>query len=297
MNNAIVMSAQLEAKYRSQAMLITITLAALMAVIMFLVKWGVPQIIPHPADMGVLVELELTEEDLLPVSRVNAGGGGGNPVQAAGPAGIAEPAPPAPGTEDDARDVEESNDQSQPAILKPDVAKPDAKKLNENKSVVNTKPVADPPPPAPPKPKTVVGKTIAGTGTGGGAAEDYERTGGSGTGYGAGTGSGTGGGSGTGAGGGNGAGVGTGSGPKVIRGDRYIVSAQSFTGDLDKATIYAEIRVGADGVGKFVGFAKGSTSTSTSYRQEIVKYLPKIKFNKADHESTVVVQFNFLVKG
>lgn len=296
MNNAIAMSAQLESKYRSQAMLITAAFAAFMVVLMFLLKWGVPKIIPPAPEMGVLVELNLPEEELI-TTPVNGGGGGGNPVQAAGPAGAAPHSPPAPGTEDDAKDVEESDDKSEPAVLKPDVAKPDAKKLNENKSVVKTPPVVDPPPPAPPKPKAVVGRTLSGSGTGGGSAQDYDRSGGTGTGYGVGNGSGTGGGTGTGAGGGNGSGVGTGNGPRVTRGDRYIVAAQSFTGDLDKATIYAEIKVNADGVGQFLGFAKGSTSTSAAYRNEIVKNLHKIKFNKSDHESTVVVQFNFRVNG
>jgi hypothetical protein len=293
MNNVITMSAQLESKYRQQALLITAALAAVMVALMFLLKWGLPEIIKPEPELGVLVELNLPEEEML-TSPAAGGGGGGNPVQAAGPAGIADPVPPSPGTEDDARDVEESEDKSQPAILKPDVPKPDAKKLNENKSVVKTKPVEDPPPPAPPKPKAVAGRTLTGSGNGGGAAQDYDRSGGAGTGYGVGNGSGSGGGTGSGAGGGNGSGVGSGNGPRVF-GDRRIVQSYSFSGNLDKATVYAEVKVNADGIGQFIGFAKNSTTTSSAYRTEIVNYLRKIKFNKSDHESNVVVQFNFKV--
>lgn len=290
------MSAALESKYRNQAMLITAGTAILMIILMFLLRWGIPQIIVPPQEMGVLIELNLPEEELIP-TRISGGGGGGNPVQAGGPAGAAPYSLPSPGTEDDARDVDDSEDKSQPAILKPDIPKPEAKKINENKSPVKTQPVADPPPPAPPKPKAVAGRTLTGSGTGGGAAQDYDRSGGAGTGYGVGNGSGTGGGTGTGAGGGNGSGVGSGNGPRVTRGDRRIVSSYSFTGDLDRATIYADIKVTADGIGQFVGFAKGSTATSTHYRTAIIQYLRNIKFNKSDHESTVTVQFNFRVNG
>ena len=297
MNNTLIMSAQLEAKYRQQAILITAGIAGLFIVLMFLLKWGLPPIVKPEPELGVLVELNLPEEELLPPSPQDGGGGGGNPVQAAGPAGIAQPSPPSPGTEDDARDVEESDDKSEPAILKPDIPKPDAKKINENKSPVKTEPKPDPPPPAPPRPKAVLGRTTTGSGNGGGAAEDYDRSGGTGTGYGVGNGSGSGGGTGSGAGGGNGSGVGTGNGPRVTKGDRRIVSSYNFTGDLERATIYAEIKVNSDGVGQFIGFAKGSTSTTTSYRTAIIQYLRNIRFNKTDHESTVTVQFNFRVNG
>jgi hypothetical protein len=91
--------------------------------------------------------------------------------------------------------------------------------------------------------------------------------------------------------------VGGGTGPRVTRGDRRIVTAYSFQGDLEKATIYADIRVSADGTGRFVQFARGSSTTSSAYKNAIIQYLRNIKFNKADHESTVTVQFNFKVTG
>ena len=295
MNNAYAMSASLERKHNTEATMITAGFAVLILLLMFFWKWQLPVFEKTIADTGIDVEITLPDE---PPTAINGGGGGGNPVEASGPAGAAPYSPPAPGTDDDdAQDVDDNPDKSAPAIIKPDVPKPTATKVNSNNTKVNTpvKPVETPP--APPKPKAVIGKTIGGNNTGGGAANDYERSGGAGTGYGVGNGSGTGGGSGTGSGGGNGSGRGTGTGPRVTRGDRSIVSSYAFQGNLDKATIYADIKVSADGVGQFISFAKGSTATSAAYRNEIVQYLRTMKFNKSDHESVVTVQFNFRVTG
>ena len=82
-------------------------------------------------------------------------------------------------------------------------------------------------------------------------------------------------------------------GPKVTRGNRKIVRYYSFTGELPKATIYANIKVSASGQGTFIGFDKGSTSRSQAYADEITKYLKNIQFDKAGDESNVTVQFNF----
>ena len=84
-------------------------------------------------------------------------------------------------------------------------------------------------------------------------------------------------------------------GPKVIRGNRSIVKSYSFTGDLNKATILASIKVSPDGRGRFVGFEKGSTSRAEEYKTAISNYLNNIQFNKSTAESNVVVQFNFTI--
>ncbi len=289
------MSASLERKHNTEATMITAGVALFIILLMFFWKWQLPVFEKTIADTGIDVEITLPDE---PPTAISGGGGGGNPVEASGPAGAAPYSPPAPGTDDDdAQDVDDNPDKSAPAIIKPDVPKPTATKVNSNNTKVNTptKPVETPP--APPKPKAVIGKTIGGNNTGGGAANDYERSGGTGTGNGVGNGSGTGGGSGTGSGGGNGSGRGTGTGPRVTRGDRRIVSSYAFQGDLEKATVYAEIKVSADGIGTFQSFARGSTATSAAYRSAIVQYLRNIKFDKSDHESVVTVQFNFIVTG
>ncbi|MEO5990084.1 MAG: hypothetical protein ABIP68_00490 [Ferruginibacter sp.] len=84
-------------------------------------------------------------------------------------------------------------------------------------------------------------------------------------------------------------------GPKIIRGNRSITKSYSFTGDLNKATINAIIKVSPEGRGTFVGFDKGSTSRSDDYARAIRNYLANIQFSKASAESNVVVQFNFRI--
>lgn len=291
MNNSYLMSATLEARYRNQAYMITAGFAVLTALVMFLWKWELP--VPELAisDPGIEVELNLPPE---PETIADGGGGGGNPVQANGPSGIAPYTPPAPGDRDDSKDVDEDSDKEATPITKPTLAKPKATTItNTSVAKVEPKPVVETP--APRVPKAVLGKTTTGSGKGGGAAEDYDRAGGTGNGYGVGNGNGTGGGSGNGTGGGNGTGSGPGNGPKVTRGDRKIIRYYSFEGDLDKAVVYANISVSPEGVGKFISIAKGSSNSNAAYKQAIMQYLQNIKFDKSDHESMLTVQFNFRV--
>jgi hypothetical protein len=44
-----------------------------------------------------------------------------------------------------------------------------------------------------------------------------------------------------------------------------------------------------------INLAKGSSTTGTAYKQAIVRYLEKMRFDAADHESIVTVQFNFRI--
>lgn len=294
MNNAYAMSVSdpFEARKNQQATMITAGIAGLMVLLMFLVKWELPVFEKPITDSGIEVQLNLPEE---PQSIATGGGGGGNQVQAINPAGAAPHVPPVAGTKEDSKDIEDDKDLTNPAVLKPDRPKPTATKINENHSVVKTEPKPIIETPAPPKPKAVVGKTLTGAGKGGGAADDYDRSGGSGNGYGVGTGPGSGGNKGGGDGGGNGPGSGPGSGPKVTNGDRKIVRYYSFQGDLDKAVVYGNISVSPEGVGKFISIARGSSTTSNAYKEAIIQYLTNIRFDKSDHESMVTVQFNFRV--
>lgn len=290
MNNYYVMTAHWEARNRSQAMMYTGIFAGVMVLLMFLLRWDMPKlerIIPEPV---IEVELNLPEE---PETLADGGGGGGNPVQAAGNPGIAPYVPPAPGENTPSKSLDEVDDKDATPITKPVVSKPKATTI-ANTSVVKSAPKPVVENPAPRVPKAVLGKTTVGTGRGGGA-DDYDRSGGSGSGLGVGNGSGSGGGSGNGNGGGNGSGSGAGNGPKVTRGDRKIVRSYSFEGDLDRATIYANVNVSPEGVGTFVSIARGSSNSSNAYKQAIIRYLQNIRFDKSDHESMVTVQFNFRV--
>ncbi len=290
MNNTYTMSLSLERKYSQQAAMITAGFIAFMILLMFLLRWQLPVFEKPVVFSGIEVELNLPEE---PQSIADGGGGGGNPVQAIGTAGVAPHVPPAPGENEPSKQIDDINDKESTPIAKTTSSKPTATKIT-NTSVAKTPvPVVDNP--APPKPKAILGKTTTGTGKGGGAADDYEKTGGRGNGSGVGNGNGTGGGTGGGNGGGNGTGSGSGNGPKVTRGDRKIVRYYSFQGDLQKAVVYANITVSPDGVGKFISIAKGSSTTSSAYKEAIMQYLRNIKFDKADHESMLTVQFNFRV--
>ena len=82
-------------------------------------------------------------------------------------------------------------------------------------------------------------------------------------------------------------------GPKVTKGNRKIVKHYKFEGELNKATIYAIIKVSPTGQGKFIGFDKGSTSRSQAYANAVSNYLGNIQFDASDNESTVTVQFVF----
>ncbi len=292
MNNysrTMALNTEQEKKNKREALLLTGGFTVIAILLMLFVKWPLPKFEPIVQDTGIEVELNLPPDPPEPETLADGGGGGGNPVQAAGDPGIAPHTPPAPGENEASKDVEEDDDAP---VVKPSVVKPNAKTIT-NTSVAKTE-VPKVETPAPQRPKAVLGKTTTGSGRGGGA-DDYDRAGGSGTGSGVGNGSGTGGGTGTGNGGGNGSGTGVGSGPKVTRGDRKIVRSYSFEGDLEKATVYANVNVSPEGVGSFVSIAKGSTNSSNAYKQAIVRYLQNIRFDKSDHESMITVQFNFRV--
>ena len=146
--------------------------------------------------------------------------------------------------------------------------------------------------------KQCLEKQWGGTGTGGGVSTTYERTGGSGTGTGVGTGKGTGGGTGGGIGGGNGTGSGTGNGPRRISGSRIVINPKSMdAGENLKGKVFAEIRVSPDGIGTFIRAARGSRWTSGEAIDIIREWLRRNRFNKANEESTVVYEFNFLLGG
>ena len=187
------------------------------------------------------------------------------------------------------KDWDEDNEKDAPEVNKPKALAEKSPRINEQSiAKAEPKPIVEPPAP---KAKAQMGKGVAGTNKGGGGADDYGIAGGRGNGTGVGTGNGTGGGSGNGTGGGNG----NGNGPKITNGDRKIVRFYSFQGDLDKATVYANVKVSPEGIGKFESIAKGSSNSSNAYKTAIMQYLQNIRFDKSDHESMVTVRFNFEV--
>jgi hypothetical protein len=296
MDNALYMTDPFEARKNTQASLITAAFTGCMLLLMFLLKWPLPTLPIQPKEDGILVDLNIPDE---PASTVlGGGGGGGNPVQASGERGTAY-SPPQQGTNEEVKDMEtDDNDKSTVPVIKPDNPKPTATKINDNTASTKVKPKAVVETPAPPKPKAVLGRTVGGTGKGGGVADNYDKSGGSGTGNGVGTGSGSGGGTGTGAGGGNGSGSGTGAGPRRVSGNRVVINPKSMdAGENLRGKVNAEIKVSPDGIGTFIRAQKGSTYTSGQAIDIIKEWLRRNRFNKADEESTVVYEFNFLLGG
>jgi hypothetical protein len=142
------------------------------------------------------------------------------------------------------------------------------------------------PVPVPTKPKALMGKYAGGNGAGGNNQDSYNEVKDQGI-----------------AGGKGDQGVANGSingkaytgsgGPFVTKGDRRVTKTYSFNGDVPPATIYAEIEVNPNGVGRFIQITRGSSSNDSKYKRAIVEYLTKISFNSADHSSTVTVKFKF----
>lgn len=163
---------------------------------------------------------------------------------------------------------------------------PNDEAIKSEKAKTNIKNV--PLPPAP-KPKALMGKYAGGNGKGGNNQDSYNQVKDQGI-----------------AGGKGDQGVANGSidgknytgsgGPFVTKGDRHVTKAYTFNGDVEAATIYAEIEVSPSGQGRFVQIAKGSSSNDAKYKKAIVEYLTKISFNSADHPSMVTVKFKFEVQ-
>ena len=145
------------------------------------------------------------------------------------------------------------------------------------------------PVPLPAKPKALMGKYAGGNGAGGNNQDSYNNVKDQGI-----------------AGGKGDQGVANGSingkaytgsgGPFVTKGDRRVTKTYSFNGDVPPVTIYAEIEVSPNGVGKFIQITRGSSSNDPKYKRAIIDYLTKISFNPSDHSSTVTVKFKFDVQ-
>jgi hypothetical protein len=195
------------------------------------------------------------------------------------------------------KETSERDDADAPVVNKPEKKTTPSKIVTNTPPVVKTKPAVQPvvnPTPAPPKPKATM-SAPGGTGPGGNNSDTYNNSKNQGIAGGKGD-QGKPGGSATSDNYNGNGGGGKGSGPRVTRGDRKIVNNYYFfSGELDRATINAIIKVTPEGRGSFVGFGPGSTTQGRDYANAISNYLKSMQFNKADHESTVTVQFVFNV--
>ncbi|MBM3411974.1 MAG: hypothetical protein FJY19_01120 [Bacteroidetes bacterium] len=277
--------------YSTKAINYTALVVLLFILLLFLFKWKLPSFEKDAPINGVDVEVNWPPDPPAPFQ--DGGGGGGQALASPEQPGLAQPNSQDPGEQQLSKEVETDPLSTQTAVTHNRKKNKNAKSLTSNSPKTKSKPNIEPP--SPPQAKAVMGKSNQKTGAGGNEAIDFERSGGAGNGWGTGKGNGAGGGAGEGSGGGSGTGIGAGNGPRVTRGDRKIVRSYAFEGELNKATLYVNIAVSPDGTGRFVNFAKGSTATGSTYRQAIVQYLEKIRFDVSDHESLVTVQFNFRI--
>jgi len=291
------MSDSFETKKNTRASMFTLGVAGLMLLIFFLVKMDFPSFETPNMDNAVEVNLNIPDE-IAPVVGGGGGGGGGNNVQATGEKGIAY-SPPQPGEKEDVKDIDDNNDKETPPILKPSNPKPTATKINSNKSIVKTTPKEIVETPPPPRPKAVMGKTTGGSKTGGGVADNYDRSGGKGNGDGVGNGNGVNGGNGNGAGGGNGAGNGLGTGPKNFGTKTLAISNQSFEDEFNENAKVA-MDIVADERGRVLSATfqpRGSTTSNRKLIDIAERRAFELKLGNTDAGQKGTVIFNFKLRG
>lgn len=296
MNQALSMNryTQQESTTNPKAAAITILLHGIILFILFVIPLAAT-ITQSPVKEDEGIEVNLGNSDI--------GFGDVQPLIPGDPAPVVEEqaAPPQQTAEpNEEPDIETSTkeDADAPEIKKPEVKTKPAKVTTTTPPVASNKPATQPvvnPTPAPPKPKATM-TAPGGTGTGGNNSDTYNNSRNQGIAGGKGDqGKPNGNPNSDNYNGNGGSGSGTKAGPRITRGDRKIVKYYSFTADLERATIFAIVKVSPDGRGSFAGFGPGSTTQGSAYRNKIVEALRNIEFDKSDHESTVTVEFKFTV--
>ncbi len=275
MANTLLMDQHFERDKNLKASGITAVVCACLFLLFFLVNWTVP-VVPKPEILeGIEVNLGTSDN----------GSGQDQPLVQGSPgptasnnSSTAQQSAGAP-----ASASEDKNDEKDPEGP-PATSKAVVKVTNPNPAPVKK---ADPKPPAPPSPKTVMPKFGGGTGKGNGNTnESYNKPGNEGDGTGKGD-------KGNPNGTPNGKGyTGTGgNGVVQIKGDRKMMYYPSRASDVEPGVVTVVVSVTPSGVGTFVDFKSGKFLAT--YKTEIISYLKGVTFNKADHESTIEMTFNF----
>lgn len=292
MNYSITMTSTFEAEKNKKAFAYTAIICAVLLLLAFFITWPLNDVPSIPLSQD-LIEINLGNNE--------EGFGEEQPLIKGEMSPTQERAAPQPAkqtkaNDEPARAVEPDDNAEEDAAAVTKVAKPTPNATRiadkpETKTVKTTKPAAVTLPPAPKPQKPKLTYNGPGNGSGNGATEDngyrYQGNKPGGTGdagdpsgkpdsY------------------GNSPGGKTG-GPRVI-GNRKIIKYYSFTGDLDRATVYALVKVSTSGTGTFIGFGKNSTTRASAYAEAIRNYLRNVQFNKSNEESTVTVQFNFNIQ-
>lgn len=286
----VTMQATFEAEKNKKAFAYTFIICSVLLILAFIITWPILQMPPPIAQDLLEINLGNNEEGFgeeQPLIK-----GEMSPTQEAS---AAQQSAAVASKEEPAKDIQpdENAEEDAAPIVKPEKPTPKTNNIAKEPTVkpvktVSPTPVTAPPAPKPQKPKLTYNGP--GNGSGNGATEDNgyrsqgNKPGGTGdagdpTGKPDSYGNTPGGKSG---------------GPRVI-GNRKIIKYYSFTGDLDKATVYATVKVSPSGTGTFMGFGKNSTTRAQAYANAIIQYLKNVQFDKSGDESTVTVQFNFNV--
>lgn len=290
--------AEFEAKKNMQAGTITLAILALMFLFLFLIGWTTPSLLQPLPEEGIEVNL----------GNSDAGLGNDQPFLPGKPAPQEEKQqytpPKAVATQkEDVKDpLSDDKDETAPEIKKPKVVKPEATKIadkEEPKKVMPKKEeVPTPPAPAPRRPAAVMGK-ITDKGAGGNEADSYKKGGSEGIAGGKGD---------QGRPGGNpdsknytGGGHGN-SGVSISRGlqGRRFTAVYNYQGDFDtNEKVAVDIRIDKNGNVVSASYQpRGSTTSSSSYKDKAIEIVKKSKFNAsatADDEQSGTVIINFRI--
>ena len=290
--------ANFEAKKNMQAGTITLVILAVVFLFLFLVGWTTPSVLQPVPEEGIEVNL----------GNSDAGLGNDQPFLPGKPAPQEEKQQytPPKAVETQKEDVKDplSNDKDEdaPEIKKPKIVKPEATKVADKEEPKKVMPkkieVASPPAPAPRKPAAVMGK-ITDKGTGGNEADSYKKGGSEGIAGGKGD---------QGKPGGDpasknyeGGGHGN-SGVSISKGlqGRFFTKVYSYQGDFNtNEKVAVDVRIDKNGNVLSASYQpRGSTTSSSSYKDKAVEIVKKSKLNpgaNGDDEQTGTVIINFKI--
>jgi len=292
-----VLDANFEAKKNMRAGTITLLILALLFLFLFLVGWTTPSLLQPVPEEGIEVNL----------GNSDAGLGTNQPFLPGKPAPQDQqqytPPKQVETQKEDVKDpLSNDKDEEAPEIKKPPVTKPEATKIadkEEPKKIVPKKiETPTPPAPVPAKPKAVF-KGVNGTGTGGNEADSYKKGGSEGIAGGKGD---------QGKPGGDpnsknyeGGGHGN-SGVSISKGlqGRFFTKVYSYQGDFDtNEKVAVDVRIDKNGNVLSASYQpRGSTTSSSSYKDKAVEIVKKSKLNpgaNGNDEQTGTVIINFRI--
>ncbi|MEP6748042.1 MAG: hypothetical protein ABJB86_09970 [Bacteroidota bacterium] len=295
---ANVHDANFEVKKNMQAGTITLAILAFMFLFLFLIGWTTPSVLQPQPEEGMEVNL----------GNSDAGLGNDQAFQPGKPSPQDQekytPPKQVVTQKEDVKDpLSNDKDEDAPEVKKPPVTKPDATKIDDKEEVkkVVPKKVEEITPPAPkPKLAKAVFKGVNGTGTGGNDADSYKKGGSEGIAGGKGD---------QGKPGGNpdsknyGPGGGHGnSGLSISKGleGRFFTKVYNYQGDFDEnAKVAVDVRIDKNGNVLSAAYQpRGSTTSSSSYKDKAVEIVKKSKLNvsaSAEDEQTGTVIINFKI--